>query len=308
MNSTVREDGVAIHFSMASIRGAWITDGKITAEMGNVQKSSAAFAALTERRDEWVKHLERQGLQFRFLASPQIEAGALKDYRVLILPYSIALSEREAAEIESFMDRGGIVYADEQTGRMDERCRWRAQQLWIGPRKGLVRRGPGEVDVKSAVPTDGQYQVTVRNFGESTLIGLLPEIETTYALPPLGGVVYDLLRAHVAGESIEAGPGSPVLLLRRASAIARLEMDAEWKLRLTDENGRPVDRSVVHIEVTNPEGSLVREYGCNVGIIDGAGRFEIPFALSDARGRWHVRARDAISGLTAEQTVTPGNA
>jgi hypothetical protein len=204
------------------------------------------------------------------------------------------------------MDRGGIVYADEQIGRMDDQCRWRKEQLWSVGRKSLVRRGPGDLDVKPAVPTDGQYQVTVRDFGNSKLIGLLPEKETTYELPALGGVVYDLLRARVADNHLEAGPGSPVLLLQLPSTIARLDMDADWNLRLSDENGRPVDRSVVHIEVTDPEGRQVREYCCNADIIDGAGRFEIPFALSDARGPWHVRARDAISGLTAEQTVTPG--
>jgi hypothetical protein len=92
MNSTVHEDGVAIHFSMASIRGAWITDGKIIDGMGYAQRTSKNFAELTKRRNEWVKALEKQ-VQFRFWP-PQIESGSLKQFRVLILPYSIALSDR----------------------------------------------------------------------------------------------------------------------------------------------------------------------------------------------------------------------
>ena len=131
MNSTVREDGVAIHFSMASARGAWITDGKIAAELGDSDKTSANFAELMKRRDAWTKSLERQGVQFRFLATPQIESGMLDKYRVLILPYSIALSDREAAEIERFMDRGGLVLGDDQTGRMDAHCRWRKQAALV---------------------------------------------------------------------------------------------------------------------------------------------------------------------------------
>ena len=98
MNSTVHEDGVAIHFSMASIRGAWVTDGKITDGMGYAQRTSKNFAELTKRRTEWVKALEKQGVQFRFLATRQIESGSLKQFRVLILPYSIALSDREIAD------------------------------------------------------------------------------------------------------------------------------------------------------------------------------------------------------------------
>jgi hypothetical protein len=60
-------------------------------------------------------------VQSRFLATPEIEGGALKDYRILILPYSIAISDREARAIEQFLERGGIVYADGATGLMDER-------------------------------------------------------------------------------------------------------------------------------------------------------------------------------------------
>jgi hypothetical protein len=40
-------------------------------------------------------------------------------------------------------------------------------------------------------------------------------------------------------------------------------------------------------------------------VVEGAASFHIPFALSD-RGVWKVRARDAISGLTAERDVRAG--
>jgi len=302
MNSTIREDGIAIHFSMNSIRGAWISDGKTAADMGNVMRSSAAFADLNKRRDAWVKELEARGLQFRFLATPEIEAGGLKNYKVLILPYSISISDREAREIEQFMERGGTVYADEHTGKMDERCLFRREPMWAGGRKELVRRGPGDVGIQPALPVDGKYLRTVRDFGRSRLFGLLPEGKTTVTLPKLHGVVYDLLRGGIASPHIEASQGMPVLLLERPARIAHLQMDASLVLRLTDESGAPVDRSVVRIEVFDPQGKPVRYYSSNTDIVDGRGRVEIPFALSD-RGRWRVRARDAISGLVAEQQV-----
>ncbi len=303
MNSKVREDGVAIHFSMSSIRGAWISDGKITADMGNVMRSSKSFADLAKRRDAWVRELEARGLQFRFLATPQIEAGELKKYKVLILPYSIALSDREARAIEEFMANGGVVYADEQTGKMDERCRWRKEPLWQGERKGLIRRGPGDVGVEPAVRVEGKFLRTVRDFGGSRIIGLLPQAKTTVALPPFEGVVYDLLRGGIAARTLEAGSGAPVLLLERKTKIARLEMDTSLNLRLTDEAGAPVDRSVVRLEVFDPAGRLARHYSSNVDIVDGKGQARIPFALSDATGTWRVRASDVISGLTAERQV-----
>jgi len=303
MNSKVIEDGVAIHFSMASIRGAWITDGKISAEMSNAMSSSKNFADLSKRREAWVRELENQGVQFRFLATPQIEAGALDNYKVLILPYSIALSDREIKEIERFMDRGGTVYADEQTGRMDERCRWRKQPLWPNGRKGLVRSGPCEIGIKPALAVEGKFLRTVRTLGRSRLFGLLANVETKVQLPPLEGVTYDLLRGGVATSVLEGGPATPVLLLQCPSRIARLETDGTLRLRLTDEAGAPIDRSVVHIEVYDSDGRPARQYFSNVDIVEGEGHAQIPFALNDAGKLWTVTARDVISGLKVERRV-----
>ncbi|MSO24140.1 MAG: hypothetical protein EXQ58_13040 [Acidobacteria bacterium] len=62
------------------------------------------------------------------------DGGSLKQFFVLILPYSIALSDREIAEVDAFVKRGGTVYLDEQAGRMDERCRWRKNLSgWVRP-------------------------------------------------------------------------------------------------------------------------------------------------------------------------------
>lgn len=303
MNSRVREDGVAIHFSMASIRGAWITDGRITAGMGYAQRTSKNFAELMARREAWVRELEHQGVQFRFLATAQIEQGALEKFRVLILPYSIALSDKEAAAIERFMDRGGLVYADEQTGRMDERCRWRPRPLWAEGRKGFIRGGPGPVEIPRAIPVPGDLLTTVRDFGDSRLIGLLPKGRTEVSLPKFDGVVYDLLRGGLAAPKLEAGPDRPVLLLIRPSRTERLELEADLSLRLTDERGRPVDRSVARVEVFDPQGRLVRHYSHNVTIEKGRAAFQVPWAINDAAGRWRVRARDVPSGLIAERVV-----
>jgi hypothetical protein len=301
INSTVREDGVAIHFSPASLRGAWITDGKIPAGLANASETSKAFAELTRRRKDWVAELERHGTQFRFLATPQIEAGALDKCRVLILPYSIAISDAEAREIERFMDRGGIVYGDEQTGRMDEHCRLRKPQLWADGRKGFVRSGPRAVG--AAHEFGGDSLVTIRNFGASELTGVLPRKEAEVRAPAGPGIVYDLFKGGIAQPQVEAGPARPALFLRRATHIAKLTIDPTLQIRLVDEAGRPVDLSVVRVEVRDPAGRLVRHYTSNLTVRDGKARFEIPFALSDAAGNWTIRARDVVSGLTAETRI-----
>lgn len=303
MNSTVHEDGVAIHFSMSSIRGAWITDGKIVAGTGGSEgKTSANFAALQHRRKTWVKELEKDGVQFRIIATQQIESGMLDRYRVLILPYSIAITDKEAEEIERFMARGGTVYGDDQTGRMDGRCHWRPQPLWNEQTKGFVRSEPRNVGVQHDF--GGPYLVTVRDFGQSRLTGVLPEKATQVHLADTKAVSYDLLRGGIAGAELEAGPDKPVLIVERKSRISKLAIDPQLRVTLRDASGAPVDLSVVRVEVFEPAGQLVRYYSSNLTVRDGRGSFQIPFAISDAKGSWRVHARDVLSGLTAETVVT----
>ena len=303
MNSKVVEDGVAIHFSMASIRGSWITDGKITEKVVSAQRTSENFAELMKRRNAWVEELERRGLQFRFLATPQIEAGALSGYKVLILPYSIAISDREAEEIERFARQGGIVYIDEQVGRMDARCRWRDSKLWSEEKEGFVLRGPGDVGIERVIEIEGDFLTTVRHYGGSRLYGLLSDEPRKVTLPPPPGVRYDLFESGLALSDAEISPERPLLLLERSSRIATLELRQDLTLSLRDESGAAVDRSVAAIQVFAPNGELVRHYSGNIDILDGRGEFHIPFALSDSNGLWRVRARDVISGLVAEQTI-----
>ena len=96
--------GIAVHYSMRSVHGAYAR--------GNEPK----FA---QNREGWVNLLEDCGYQYNFVSTPQIEDGELKDYCVLILPYSIELSVKEAAAIRDFAKNGGVVIGDFQTGVMD---------------------------------------------------------------------------------------------------------------------------------------------------------------------------------------------
>jgi hypothetical protein len=78
-------------------------------------------------RDGWVKALRDAGLQFDFIAYGDVEQGKLisKGYKTLILPMSLALSNKEAAAIRAFAQAGGKVIADALPGVMDEHCTFR---------------------------------------------------------------------------------------------------------------------------------------------------------------------------------------
>ncbi|SDW17320.1 beta-galactosidase trimerization domain-containing protein [Paenibacillus sp. CF384] len=101
--------GIAIHYSMASVRGTTI---------------AADRARFESNRQGWIDMLEDSGYQYSFVATQQIEAGELlkNDYKLLVLPYSIALSAAETAEITRFVQQGGVIIGDIQTGLMDKHC------------------------------------------------------------------------------------------------------------------------------------------------------------------------------------------
>ncbi|MBP3963980.1 beta-galactosidase trimerization domain-containing protein [Paenibacillus lignilyticus] len=101
--------GIAIHYSMASVRGTAIAADK---------------ARFQSNRQGWIDMLEDSGYQYSFVASQQIEAGELlsSPFKLLVLPYSIALSAAEAEAITCFVQQGGVIIGDIQTGLMDKHC------------------------------------------------------------------------------------------------------------------------------------------------------------------------------------------
>jgi len=114
---TPDNNGIAIHYSYPSIHGAWIVDGTIEPQVV-YDPSSATMRRFNSNRDGWVKALRDAGLQFDFIAYGDVEQGKLvsKGYKTLILPMSIALSDKEAAAIRAFVRGGGTVIADALPG------------------------------------------------------------------------------------------------------------------------------------------------------------------------------------------------
>ena len=127
LSTATRENcGIAIHYSYASFHGTWATDGEIIDhEWANL--SSRAFGLMNLDRIAWTQLLEGLGYQYDFVAYSQIEEGYLNEggYRLLILPHSVALSDKEARAIEAFVASGGIVISDLWPGVMNEHCTWR---------------------------------------------------------------------------------------------------------------------------------------------------------------------------------------
>ncbi|MEO5893107.1 MAG: beta-galactosidase trimerization domain-containing protein [Ferruginibacter sp.] len=121
------ENKIAIHYSYPSIHAAWIADGEI--KMGNEQ-TSKTLEQFRSNLDGWVKVLHDAGVGFDFMAYSSIENNDLvtKGYKILVLPMSIALSDKEVKQIQEFVQQGGTVVADALPGVMDGHTRYRNVQ------------------------------------------------------------------------------------------------------------------------------------------------------------------------------------
>ncbi|HEX5412969.1 MAG TPA: beta-galactosidase trimerization domain-containing protein [Terriglobia bacterium] len=122
--------GIAVHYSLLSVRSHWITDGHIDPdEVSSGDKTSANLKRFHENRTNWLQALRDAGYAYDFVTTEQIDKGSLANYKVLVLPDSIALSKRELTAVREFVRRGGLLIADGQTGLMDGHARWQSAGL-----------------------------------------------------------------------------------------------------------------------------------------------------------------------------------
>jgi hypothetical protein len=139
-------DPIAIHYSQASIRAHWMFDSR---EDGNswprrFSSYEATHSRFARVRDSFVRIVEDLGLQFRFVSYEQIGNGELLKggYRALLLPQSVAMSQKECQQIEAFVQAGGTVIADNMTATMDEHCK-RLPYGQLDELFGIRRNGVG---------------------------------------------------------------------------------------------------------------------------------------------------------------------
>jgi hypothetical protein len=126
MESTREQDGIAIHYSMASVHGATILGYHQRSDDDEEETQNKTALSFPSNRDGWVRAITDLGLQFDFISSQQVEKGGLTTakYKVLVLPLSFALSPEEAKAVEAFVRAGGVIMADAGVGVLDEHCAW----------------------------------------------------------------------------------------------------------------------------------------------------------------------------------------
>ena len=103
MSADYENDGIAIHYSPASIHTATATglfDHRDRLRNYNINLSNVH------------KILTQCHFQVDLIHEEQMARGELSRYRLLVLPWAMAVSGREAAAIREFVQNGGTVLAD----------------------------------------------------------------------------------------------------------------------------------------------------------------------------------------------------
>jgi hypothetical protein len=198
---------IAIHYSPASMRAAWIEDrvrdGAAGLELAShPDHPNDAFLRL---RESFVDLFNQQALQYRFLSTRLIESGSLDTAapKVLVLPQSSALSDQEVVAIRRFVAAGGRLIVAGRPGRLDGHVRQRdagplddllagqtgvyslsPQEILAGDhatgerlRRWLEEAGAGQrfAVTEGGAPADNVAE-TILRLGDIDVVGLLPSV------------------------------------------------------------------------------------------------------------------------------------
>ncbi|MCX7598138.1 MAG: beta-galactosidase [Armatimonadetes bacterium] len=162
-------------------------------------EGNAGFAAAQQVHETLVQMTYELGLDFRYVTSGTLKAGALRsgEFKVLVLPSTQALSADEAAEIRRFVETGGTVIADVRPGVFDAHC------------KPLL---PGCLDDLFGITRTGRGKAANAPLSVKAALG-----KQTFSLNLTSAKVDQEVQPSTAGPLGKAGE-APVLLVNRVGA------------------------------------------------------------------------------------------
>lgn len=331
-------DKIGVLYSPTSFRIQWLLDQRASGDAWTRRGSEAEGQdnATRQAMRQTVDELHEIGLQPRFLSSGLLERGALRDGTInaLVLPRSIALSDTAAAEIRNFANSGGMVITEGNPGTFDGHGRRLATPQLSGmklqdlPQTAglrLLLESQGIVPEFVLTRPDGSavhgVETHVLKSGAVSLLSLQrnsaarSDSEIVLTLP-------QLLYVHEIGSdkwsqpmdsiALQLDPVAPTLLVLAPRTLPGLTLEAPVALR-AGENGRlhlalagpsPAGPHVLHIEVSDPSGQVVRTYSGNTVLRGQSLDWPLAIALNDVPGNWTIRARDVLSGRMVQAIIS----
>jgi hypothetical protein len=136
-------DPIGIYYSHPSIQVGWAMDAIVHGRnwvhrTGSIDNKNQTMGIL---RNVWCKVLEDLDFQYDFISYLNVEEELLKlnkKFKVIILPKTVCLSEKEAKTLKEFVYHGGVLIADYLCGIMDQHGRGREKGI-LDDLFGIVR-------------------------------------------------------------------------------------------------------------------------------------------------------------------------
>lgn len=120
-------DGVAVYYSHPSIQLGWILDAEAHGKTWINRNNDERLSSSALGRKAWENMLRDSGIQYSFVSYVDVvQHGVPEEYRVLILPACLCLSDAEARRIQEFCRDGGTVIADYLPGVWDQHGKGRS--------------------------------------------------------------------------------------------------------------------------------------------------------------------------------------
>lgn len=149
LQSQMQDDRIALLYSYPSVFAHKLADGS---SFGGYE--SAHLAIHQTLRD--------QGLQFRYVTDRMLRLGEFDaaHFKLLILPRTEAIGDREAQVIRKFVANGGTLLADVRPGLYDDHCKPRAQGV-LDDLFGITRAAASRAKTVRQVTTAGPQRQSV---------------------------------------------------------------------------------------------------------------------------------------------------
>jgi len=124
-----RHNGIALYSSHPSIQVSWFMDCQVHGRtwMNRLSSINDQLASTNAAFWAWTRVLEDAGLQYNFVSYADLIGRRFNasEYKVLILPRVLALSDIEVDELMRYVQQGGVLIADHMVGLFDQHGRGR---------------------------------------------------------------------------------------------------------------------------------------------------------------------------------------
>ncbi|MFZ2655679.1 MAG: beta-galactosidase [Victivallales bacterium] len=170
----------------------------------------------------WHRFFWDMGIPVDFVEASEFDNGRLPDYKLLVMPFPLSLSEELAAHLERFVEHGGTLISEACPGRVDEHAYCTRGEL-----SPLMSRlfGVSQQTLSLVREPDGgqRWYAEERTWGEYLEPALLSGVG------PLAG---HQLRANLYVETFNANDAIPVLSYGEnvAGVMRKVGKGAAWLL------------------------------------------------------------------------------